>query len=77
MTIGEIKKLLDRGDYIKIARIAGYKNVRAGSHYVYDVMNGRRNSNKGKGKKIKPTFSSKFILSYLSTKVSLNNSLYF
>jgi hypothetical protein len=52
MTIGEIKKLLDRGDYIKIARIAGYKNVRAGSHYVYDVMNGRRNSNKGKGKKI-------------------------
>lgn len=52
MTIEELKKLLDRGDYIKIARIAGYTDLKKGRMYVYSVLSGRRNSQKGIGKKI-------------------------
>jgi hypothetical protein len=52
MTITEIKNLLDTGDYVKIARHAGYSDLRAGSQYVYMILSGRRNATKGKAKKI-------------------------
>ena len=52
MTIEGLKKLLDRGDYVKIARIAGYTDLKMGRMYVYSVLSGRRNSQKGIGKKI-------------------------
>lgn len=51
MTIDELKKLLDRGDYIKIARIAGYTDLKKGRMYVYSVLSGRRNARKGIEKK--------------------------
>lgn len=52
MTIDELKKMLDRGDYVKIARIAGYKDLKKGRKYVYDVMSGRISGKRGIGKKI-------------------------
>jgi hypothetical protein len=52
MTVAEIKKLLDHGDYLKIARLAGYTNLKSGRRYAYEVLNGRRNANKGAGKRI-------------------------
>jgi len=52
MNISEIKKLLDRGDYIKIARIVGYKDLNGGRKYVYRVLSGKITGNKGIAKKI-------------------------
>ncbi len=52
MTTEELKKMLDRGDYVKIARIAGYLDLKKGRKYVYDVMSGRISGKKGIGKKI-------------------------
>lgn len=52
MTIQEIKNLLDRGDYVKIARMVGYTDLSYGRTYVYMVLSGRRNAKKGIGKKI-------------------------
>ena len=52
MNISEIKNLLDRGDYVKIARIAGYTDLTKGRKYVYNVMCGRIAGKRGIGKKI-------------------------
>ena len=52
MTIDELKKLLDSGDYIKIARLAGYEDLTYGRKYVYRVLSGRITGKKGKAKKI-------------------------
>lgn len=52
MTNEELKKLLDKGDYVKIARLAGYKNLTDGRRYVYKVLSGRISGNKGIAKKI-------------------------
>ena len=52
MTIEEIKKLLDRGDYIKIARIVGYVNLTEGRKYVYKVLSGKIKGSRGIGKRI-------------------------
>ena len=52
MTIEEAKKLLDRGDYVKIARIAGYTDLTEGRKYVYKVLSGRIKGTRGKGKEI-------------------------
>jgi hypothetical protein len=52
MVLEEIKKMLDRGDYVKIARMAGYTDLKAGRTYVYDVMSGRIQGKRGIGKKI-------------------------
>lgn len=41
MTNEDIKRFLDRGDYIKIARLAGYENTKNGRIYVYSVLSGR------------------------------------
>lgn len=38
MTIEEIKKSLDKGDYIKIARQVGYEDLTEGRKYVARVM---------------------------------------
>lgn len=52
MTNNELKKLLDRGDYIKIARLVGYSNLEQGRKYVYRVLSGRISGKRGKAKKI-------------------------
>ncbi len=54
MTNDELKRLLDRGDYVKIARLAGYaeSDLTDGRKYVYKVMSGRITGNSGIGKKI-------------------------
>ena len=52
MVLEEIKKMLDRGDYVKIARIAGYTDLKKGRKYVYDVMSERIQGKRGIGKKI-------------------------
>ena len=52
MTNDELKKLLDRGDYVKIARIAGYTNLTDGRKYVYKVLSGAITGTKGKAKEI-------------------------
>jgi len=52
MTNDELKKLLDKGDYVKIARIAGYKDLTYGRRYVYKVLSGAITGTKGKAKEI-------------------------
>jgi hypothetical protein len=52
MSIEEIKKMLDHGDYIKIARMVGYENLTDGRKYVYRVMCGKIKGNRGLGKRI-------------------------
>jgi len=52
MTIDELKLLLDTGDYVKIARIVGYSNLKYGRTYVYRVLSGRITGTKGKAKEI-------------------------
>jgi hypothetical protein len=52
MTIQEIKKLLDSGDYKKIARLVGYTDERWGSQYVSEVLNGKVTGTRGKAKAI-------------------------
>lgn len=52
MTIDELKLLLDTGDYVKIARIVGYTDLKYGRTYVYRVLSGRISGKKGKGKEI-------------------------
>jgi hypothetical protein len=52
MTNEELKKLLDNGDYVKIARMAGYTNLTDGRRYVYKVLSGRITGTKGKAKDI-------------------------
>ncbi len=52
MTNDELKKFLDRGDYVKIARIAGYTDLTEGRKYVYRVLSGRISGKKGKAKEI-------------------------
>jgi len=52
MTNEEIKLLLDTGDYVKIARIVGYTNLKHGRKYVYTVLSGRITGKTGKAKKI-------------------------
>lgn len=52
MTNQELKNLLDRGDYVKIARIAGYTNLTEGRKYVYQVLSGRISGKRGKARKI-------------------------
>lgn len=52
MTNDELKNLLDRGDYVKIARLAGYKNLTYGRRYVYKVLSGAITGTKGKAKEI-------------------------
>jgi len=52
MTIEELKKMFDRGDYVKIARMVGYTDLKKGRKYVYDVMSGRIQGRIGIGKKI-------------------------
>lgn len=52
MTKDELKKLLDNGDYIKIARLVGYTDLTYGRKYVYRVLSGAISGNKGKGKLI-------------------------
>lgn len=52
MTNNELKKLLDRGDYIKIARLVGYSNLEYGRKYVYRVLSGGVSGKKGKAKEI-------------------------
>ena len=41
MELSEIKKYLDRGDYVKIARLAGYENLTTGRKTVYRILSGR------------------------------------
>ena len=48
----ELKNLLDRGDYVKIARIVGYKDLTEGRKYVYKVLSGKITGKKGKAKEI-------------------------
>jgi len=52
MTNAELKLLLDRGDYVKIARLAGYTDLTYGRKYVYKVLSGRITGKKGKAKEI-------------------------
>ncbi|OFX62670.1 MAG: hypothetical protein A2066_18725 [Bacteroidetes bacterium GWB2_41_8] len=52
MTNDELKKLLDSGDYVKIARLAGYTDLTYGRKYVYRVLSGRITGKKGKAKEI-------------------------
>ena len=52
MENNELKKMLDSGDYVKIARIAGYTNLTDGRKYVYRVLSGRISGKRGIGKKI-------------------------
>lgn len=52
MRTDELKLLLDKGDYIKIARIVGYTNLTDGRRYVYRVMSGRITGKSGKAKLI-------------------------
>lgn len=52
MTREEIKKWLDDGDYIKIARRCAARGRNTSRVYVCDVMNGRRKYAKGVGKMI-------------------------
>jgi hypothetical protein len=52
MTNEELKQLLDRGDYVKIARMAGYKDLTDGRRYVYKVLAGRISGRRGIAKKI-------------------------
>jgi len=52
MTIEELKKMFDRGDYVKIARMVGYTDLKQGRKYVYDVMCGRIQAKRGIGKNI-------------------------
>jgi hypothetical protein len=52
MTNDELKLLLDTGDYVKIARIAGYSDLTYGRTYVYKVLSGRISGKKGKAKDI-------------------------
>ena len=52
MTNEELRKLLDTGDYVKIARMVGYEDLNYGRNYVYQVISGRRGCKKGKGKEI-------------------------
>jgi len=52
MTNEEIKLLLDTGDYVKIARIAGYSDLTYGRKYVCRVLSGQYTGTKGKAKAI-------------------------
>jgi hypothetical protein len=52
MIIDELRKLLDRGDYVKIARMVGYTDLTNGRRYVYKVISGRISGEKGKAKDI-------------------------
>ena len=52
MVLEELKKMLDHGDYVKIARMVGYTNLKKGRIYVYQVMKGRIQGKRGIGKKI-------------------------
>lgn len=52
MTNTELKLLLDCGDYVKIARIAGYTDLTYGRKYVYKVLSGRISGKKGRAKDI-------------------------
>jgi hypothetical protein len=52
MTNEELKKILDTGDYVKIARIVGYSDLTYGRRYVYRVISGRITGTKGKAKDI-------------------------
>lgn len=52
MTNDELKKLLDKGDYVKIARLCGYKDLTYGRKYVYRVLSGKITGTKGKAKEI-------------------------
>jgi hypothetical protein len=52
MTNHELKLLLDTGDYVKIARIAGYTDLTYGRQYVYKVLSGRITGTRGKAKAI-------------------------
>jgi len=52
MTNEELKKMLDTGDYVKIARIVGYKDLTNGRKYVYRVLSGRITGKTGKAKEI-------------------------
>jgi hypothetical protein len=52
MTNTELKKLLDRGDYVKIARMVGYEDINYGRVYVCKVLSGRITGTKGKAKEI-------------------------
>lgn len=52
MTNDELKNLLDSGDYVKIARLAGYTDLTYGRKYVYRVLSGRITGKRGKGKEI-------------------------
>ena len=52
MTNEELKKLLDKGDYVKIARLCGYKDLTYGRKYVYRVLSGKLTGTKGKSKEI-------------------------
>lgn len=40
MELSEIKRFLDRGDYVKIARLVGYENLTTGRKTVYRVLTG-------------------------------------
>lgn len=52
MTLEDAKKLLDRGDYVKIARMAGYSDLTEGRKYVYKVLSRRIKGTRGKSKDI-------------------------
>jgi len=52
MTLEDTKKFLDKGDYVKIARMAELSPGTRGRQYVYEVINGRRKAIRGKAKKV-------------------------
>jgi hypothetical protein len=52
MTIAEVKKYLDKGDYVKIARMSGLKPGRNSRQYVYEVLKGNYKALRGKAKRI-------------------------
>lgn len=52
MTLDELKRVLDHGDYVKIARLAGYEDLEKGRKYVYKVLAGRIKGFSGISKKI-------------------------
>lgn len=52
MKLDDVKNLLDRGDYVKIARIASTENRKTNRQYVYKVMSGKIKAKRGLGKRI-------------------------
>jgi hypothetical protein len=50
MTIDEIKKLLDNGDYVKIARLAGLEPGKNSRQYVYKILSGKYKYKSVRGK---------------------------